>query len=104
MKWRIAASLNGLQPQDVEVEFVAERVVPASGAEAPLLASFRPGADTHTWRAPLVATGEIDSDNSVVYALDAKPPASGQFEASVRIRPAHPALAHPLEMGLLRVL
>ncbi|MFT3906320.1 MAG: alpha-glucan family phosphorylase [Steroidobacteraceae bacterium] len=104
LQWRIAAALNGLQPGDVEVEFVAQRIVPQVCGDPPALASFRPGCVGDSWRTPLAPTGETDSDGSIVYALDAQPPASGQFEATVRVRPAHPGLAHPLEMGLLRML
>lgn len=104
LQWRIAAALNGLSPGDVEIEFVAQRMLPRMGADLPELASFRPGYVGDLWRAVLQPTGEKDSDGSAVYTLDAEPPSSGQFEVEVRIRPAHPLLAHPLEMGLLHRL
>ena len=83
---RVAASLNGLAPQDVHVEFVARRVLPQSRREPPALSSFR-GEPDDAWRAPLSATGEIDSDGSQVFELQASPPAS----RTVRVRDPHPS-------------
>jgi glycogen phosphorylase len=100
---RIAAALNGLTPQDVHVEFVAQRVLPQSRSELPALSSFR-GQPDDAWRAMLRASGEIDSDGSTVYELRASPPTSGQFAFEIRIYPAHELLAHPLELGLLKRL
>jgi glycogen phosphorylase len=100
---RIAASLNGLAPKDVNVEFAARRVLPQSHSEPPALSSFRHGPDD-TWRAPLRPTGEIDSDGSTVYELKAAPPTSGQFAFEIRIHLAHDLLSHPLELGLLKRL
>ena len=104
VQWRVAAALNGLAASDVEVEFVAQRMLPKLDAGLPALASFRPGCLGDLWRAVLQPTGETDSDGSLVYALDAEPPTSGQFEVEVRVRPAHALLSHPLELGLLRRL
>jgi starch phosphorylase len=103
LQMRIAAALNGLGTTDVVVEFLGRRLLPKSRYELPALASIPGGADDR-WRVELRATGEIDSDGSLVYELDAVPPTSGQYEIEVRMRPAHPLLAHPLEMGLLRRL
>jgi hypothetical protein len=49
-------------------------------------------------------TGETDSDGSLVFALDAAPPTSGQFELEFRVRPQHELLSHPFEMGLIKRL
>jgi starch phosphorylase len=101
---RIAAALNGLTPADVRVEFVAQRVLPRSRSELPALSSFRTDQHDDAWRALLRPNGEIDSDGSVVYELQAIPPNCGQFAFEIRIFPWHDMLAHPLEMGLLRRL
>jgi len=103
LSFRIAAALNGLAPQDVRVEFIAQRVLPQSRSELPALSSFR-GQSDDAWRAALRASGEIDSDGSTVYELQASPPTSGQFAFEIRIYPAHELLAHPLELGLLKRL
>jgi starch phosphorylase len=100
---RIAAALNGLAPQDVRVEFLAQRLLPQSRSELPALSSFR-GQSGDAWRATLRASGEIDSDGSTVYELQAAPPTSGQYAFEIRIYPAHEQLAHPLELGLLKRL
>lgn len=101
---RIAAALNGLTPADVRVEFVAQRVLPRSRSELPALSSFRTDQHDDAWRALLRPNGEIDSDGSIVYELQAIPPNCGQFAFEIRIFPWHDMLAHPLEMGLLRRL
>ena len=101
---RVAAALNGLTPADVRVEFVAQRVLPRSRSESPALSSFRTDQHDDAWRALLRPNGEIDSDGSVVYELQAIPPNCGQFAYEIRIFPWHDMLAHPLEMGLLRRL
>jgi hypothetical protein len=64
LQWRVAAALNGLSPGDVEIEFVAQRLLPRVGQDLPALASFRPGCVGDLWRAPLTPTGEKDSDGS----------------------------------------
>ncbi len=101
---RIAAALNGLAPQDVRVEFVAQRLLPKSRTELPPLSSFRDDMRDDAWRALLAATGETDSDGSAVYELYAMPPNCGQFAYEIRIYPWHEMLAHTLEMGLLKRL
>lgn len=100
----VAAALNGLAPEDVRVEFFGRRLLPRSNEELPPLASYRASAAEGVWQATLRATGAVDSDGSHVFALDAAPPSSGQYSTEVRITPAHPLLAHPLEMGLIKRL
>jgi starch phosphorylase len=104
LRQRVAVALNGLSPEDVAVEFYASRTLPRTRREWPALASFSREEDGSTWRARLTATGEVDSDGSLVYELDSPPPASGQFAFEIRVRPEHPMLGHPLEMGLLKRL
>jgi hypothetical protein len=97
------AVLNGLTPADVQVEFIAKRVLPHSSSEPPALSSFRGGADD-SWRSVMRATGEVDADGGTIYELQALPPSSGQFEFEIRVHPTHELLAHPLELGLLKRL
>jgi glycogen phosphorylase len=101
---RVAAALNGLNPGDLRVEFIAQRVLPRSRSGVPALSSFRSDRTDDSWHALLSPTGETDSDGSAVYALDAPPPNCGQFSYEIRIYPWHDMLSHPLEMGLLKRL
>jgi glycogen phosphorylase len=100
---QIAAALNGLSPQDVCVEFVAQRVLPRYRTELPALSSFR-GESGDVWRCALTSTGQSDADGAAIYALQAAPPTAGQFAFEVRIYPWHALLAHPLELGLFKRL
>lgn len=104
LQLRVAAALNGLVPGDVAVEFRGERLLPRGGHELPPLCSFERQPDGDAWQATLTPTGETESDGSLVYALDAAPPSSGQFSTELRIRPTHALLSHPLELGLLKRL
>jgi starch phosphorylase len=104
LQQRVAVALNGLSPEDLAVEFHARRTLPRVRTEWPALASFDRERGDDAWRAQLVPTGEVDSDGSLVYGLDAQPPSSGQFLFEFRVRPAHALLGHPLEMGLLKRL
>jgi starch phosphorylase len=104
LEFRVAVGLNGLAPADVAVEFRGERLLPRGGHEMPALCSFENQPDDDSWSATLSPTGKIDSDGAQIYALDSAPPSAGQFSAEVRIRPTHPLLAHPLELGLLKRL
>ncbi len=100
----VAAALNGLTPQDVRIEFFGRRLLPRASDDPPALSSYRNGVEDGVWRAVLQPTGQVDGDGSHVFALDAAPPSSGQYSTEVRITPAHPLLAHPLEMGLMKRL
>ena len=104
LQQRVAAALNGLSPADVLVEFIGRRLLPRGNDEPPPLSSWRGGESPGLWREALQPTGEIDSDGSHVFALDAAPPSSGQFTTELRIRPAHSLLSHPDEMGLMKRL
>jgi len=101
---RVAASLAGLSPSDVRVEFVARRRLPEASFELPPLSSYRAAPPDGLWSAPFVATGEYEPDGAAVFALDAEPPASGQFATHVRIYPFHELLSHPYELGLMKWL
>ena len=76
-------------------------MLPRSRSELPPLSSFRSEQHDDAWRALLRPNGEVDSDGSIVYELEAMPPNCGQFAFEIRIFPWHEMLAHPLEMGLL---
>jgi starch phosphorylase len=104
LRLRVAVALNGLQPADVAVEFVARRELPARVTEMPALASFRGGAPDGIWKAKLEPTGETEADGAAVFALDAKTFECGQFNTEIRVFPSHELLSHPLELGLLKSL
>ncbi len=101
---RLAAALNGLQPQDVRVEFVAQRLLPRTTTEPPALSRYRASEPDGSWRELLTCTGERTADGAAVYQLRAEPPNCGQFAFEIRVYPWHELLAHPLEMGLLKRL
>jgi glycogen phosphorylase len=100
---RVAATLNGLAPQDVKVEFIGQRVLPKSRSTPPPLSAFK-GWQDDAWRAPLTPVAASSDDGSVIYELNAPPPNCGQFSYEIRIYPWHEMLSHPLELGLLKRL
>jgi starch phosphorylase len=101
----VAASLNGLAPEDVRVEFVAQRMLPRARQESAPLSSFRAAErPDDVWHAPLRATGETDAEGAFLYELRASPHDSGQFAFEIRIYPWHELLMQPLELGLLKRL
>ena len=104
LRVRIAAQLNGLQSSDVRVEFVARRLLPEADLAPPPLTSFNQPPRQGIWSAALGPTGEVDSDGSIVFALDTAPPECGQFATEVRIFPCHELLSHPYELGLMKWL
>ena len=104
LRQRVAAALNGLAPEDVAVEFLAQRTLPRVRKQWPALTSYARQNNDDVWRERLRPTGEIDSDGSHVFELDAAPPTSGQFALEFRIRPDHALQGHPLEMGLIKRL
>jgi starch phosphorylase len=102
LRLRVAAQLNGLQPSDVRVEFLARRLLPEADLAPPPLSSFHQPPRPGIWSAVLSPTGEVDSDGSIVYALDAAPQECGQFATEIRIYPWHDLLSHPYELGLMK--
>jgi starch phosphorylase len=107
VKLRVSAALNGLQPQDVSMELILKRELPASSGESPPYSSFRE-ADTMPADAAAPAhfqfTGETDAAGAHVFAIDCAPPWCGRLSCQVRIVPAHPLLTHPYEMGMMKWL
>jgi starch phosphorylase len=103
LRLRVGVGLNGLEPNDVAVEFVARRELPARRTLPPALASFREANPEGVWHARFNATGETEADGARVFVLDARAADSGQFRTEVRIYPSHRLLAHPLELGLLKL-
>ncbi|HLQ12947.1 MAG TPA: alpha-glucan family phosphorylase [Steroidobacteraceae bacterium] len=101
---RIAVALNGLEAEDVAVEFLARRTLPRERLQWPALSSYGRGEEPDLWRVRLEPTSETDSDGSRVFELDAAPPTAGQFAMEFRVRPDHELQGHPLEMGLLKRL
>jgi glycogen phosphorylase len=99
---RVAVHLNGLKPEDVNVEFVATRRLPRDTSGSPALSSYGAPPPGHSWKSTLQATGT--SDAAVIYSCDLSPPASGQYSMEIRVRPAHRLLTHPLEMGLQKTV
>jgi starch phosphorylase len=104
LRLRVAAALNGLDPIDVRVEFVARRQLPESNFELPPLTSYGSTPIDGLWTAALSPTGEHESDGSAIFALDAQPTECGQFATEVRIYPSHELLKHPFELGLMKRL
>jgi glycogen phosphorylase len=104
LRLRVAAALEGLQPADVRVEFVARRRLPESTFEMPALTSYANGVRDGVWSAMLAATAELDTDGAAVFALDAQPIECGQFTTQIRIYPWHELLSHPFELGLMKEL
>jgi len=104
LRLRIAAALAGLQPSDVRVEFVANRLLPESASEIPALSSYGNGVRDGVWSAMLAPTAELESDGAAVFALDALPAECGQFQTRIRIYPWHELLSHPFELGLMKEL
>jgi len=102
LRLRVAASLNGLHPSDVRVEFVARRRLPEANFELPALSSYGAHAPDGHWVEQLQPTGE--RDDGAVFALDAQPVQCGQFATEIRIYPWNELLKHPFEMGLMKRL
>jgi starch phosphorylase len=104
LQLRVAAVLEGLQPADVRVEFVAQRRLPASKYEVPALSSYAEAAHEGVWSVMLAANGEHDTDGASIFVLDAQPVECGQFATQIRIYPWHELLSHRFELGLMRDL
>jgi len=104
LRLRVAATLNGLAPADVRVEFVARRLLPDADLAPPPLSSYGRRARAGLWHATLTPTEEHDGEGALVFALDVEPPECGQFRTEVRIYPSHELLSHPFELGLMKWL
>ncbi len=103
---KVAAALNGLDPQDVRVELVMLREMPAAASEPPPYTSFEHEDDAgrqDRGRAirHFAATAETTGDGHV-FAIDCEPHWCGQLALSVRIVPYHRLLTHPYEMGMMK--
>lgn len=101
LRLRVAVDLAGLNPQDVNVEAVMSRTLPAGSMDAPLYSSYN--AAPSVGRQLLRATGETMAQGHV-YALDALPPWSGKLALKIRAVPHHELLSHPYELGLMKWL
>ena len=105
---QVAVQLNGLRPEDVRVELLLLREIPAGEHEPPLLTSFETGQNGLSVRDGkeaatecFVATGRVDEHGAHLYEIACTPPWSGQLSARVRAVPAHPDLSHRYELGLM---
>jgi starch phosphorylase len=104
LRLRVAATLNGLAPSDVCVEFIAQRLLPEADLSPPPLSSYGHAPPEGIWNAALCPTEEASGDGAVTFALDVEPPECGQFRTSLRIYPCHELLSHPYELGLMKSL
>ncbi|WP_457832603.1 hypothetical protein, partial [Staphylococcus aureus] len=86
--------LNGMQPADVRVEFVARRLLPAADLGMPPLSAYGRAEPDGVWRAAFKPVGE-DADGAALFELDVAPKECGQFATEVRIYPWHELLSHP---------
>ncbi len=84
----VAASLNGLAPQDVTVEVVFSR--PGTRRASDAL-----DVEPLNYERTLPETGEH------LYSIEFCPQISGRIEYRVRAYPASPLLSHPFEMGMM---
>jgi starch phosphorylase len=103
LRLKVAAGLNGMQPSDVRVEFVARRLLPEANLGAPPLSAYGHSEPDGIWRAAFRPAGE-ESDGAAVFELDVAPKECGQFATEVRIYPWHELLSHPHELGLMKWL
>ncbi|MFO1377441.1 MAG: alpha-glucan family phosphorylase [Steroidobacteraceae bacterium] len=111
LRLRGAVALNGLAPDDVRVELVVSKEIGegASDSHAHRLTSFarNGGAVMHDGRevaiVALEPTGERDEEGRHLFALDHVPVWCGRMNCQLRVVPRHDLLAHPCEMGLMRV-
>jgi len=103
LRLKVAAGLNGLQPGDVRVEFVARRRLPEADVSAPPLSAYGHPQPEGIWRAAFKSSGE-QSEEAAVFVLDVTLQECGQFATEVRIYPWHELLSHPHELGLMKWL
>ena len=104
----VRVDLNGLSPDDLRIELLVTREIPAGEHHPPVLTSFQDATSVLGVRdGKEAATGvfmpsehRID-DGATLYSIAFVPPWSGQLLARVRAVPSHPDLSHPYEMGLM---
>jgi starch phosphorylase len=87
LRVEVAVRLNGLAPEDVQVELLLGRPNAQAGSRAPR--RFR------------LAYEGRQEDGRHYYALDLKPEVCGKIEYRVRAFPNHELLTHPFEMGMM---
>ncbi|MER5309133.1 alpha-glucan family phosphorylase [Streptomyces sp. NPDC002773] len=87
---RVRVALGALGPDDVEVQAVTGRV----DADDTL---------TDPRAVPLKPAGGPDLEGRLTYAGTLELDRTGSFGCTVRVRPSHPLLAHPAELGLVAV-
>jgi glycogen phosphorylase len=104
LRLRVAAGIDGLNPADVRVEFLAQRLLPEADLAPPPLSSYNQPPRPGLWSAALTPTDEQDAEGSTVFALDVEPPECGQFRTEIRIYPWHELLSQPYELGLMKWL
>lgn len=86
---QVLAHLSGLEPTDVVVECLLETQASTDTPAQRITLPFAPDGEGHR--------------GIVRFRLDLRP-CPGLQHFRIRVRPAHAALSHPLEMGLLRWL
>ncbi len=104
LRLQVAASLNGLQPADVRVEFVARRLLPEADQTVPPLSAYGHPDPQGVWRVAFKPESADQPDGAAVFALDVETGECGQFATEVRIFQWHELLSHPYELGLMKWL
>ena len=99
---QVVVQVDGLTPEDLRVEFKAQRLLPDAQFDPAPLCSFGHGVPEGQWRAEFTPVGGTAADGTVRYEVAAVPPGTGQYQLQVRVYPWHPLLTHPLEMGLMK--
>ena len=87
LKFKVAARLNNLEPEDVIVELLMHR-------------QYKKTRLTNFNHFKFEYTGTKDSDEHI-FELRLTPELCGKQEYYIRIYPCHPLLSHPLEMGMM---
>ncbi|MGB0126063.1 MAG: alpha-glucan family phosphorylase [Rhodocyclaceae bacterium] len=87
VRFEIAASLNGLSPEDVTVEVLVGRPSRSGQLRAPR-------------RYTMDYSGRTQG-NAFLYELELTPEMCGKIEYRFRVYPAHELLTHPFELGMM---
>ncbi len=87
----IGVRLNGLKPDDVNVEMLLG-----------LYSKRQALQNSHRYR--LVATGAVTDAGENVFVADVKPEHCGKMEYHIRAYPYHEMLTHPFELGMMHWL